>query len=153
MKWKMFNEAKMRSVKIPGGEFEVKIKAKGFCTRQVNITYTKDEKGQQHRHVSYDDHEYVNKIMYKVKMNGQTIDSFSLNTIDGKKLAWDCGAFQAELKGGWFSNYPHEVKTKPGIDPGFALLFAHICITEFAPDEIKKDLHPNWSLCPGYVHP
>jgi len=153
MKWKMFNEAKMKSVKIPGGAFEVKIKAKGFCTRQINITYTRDENGNQQRHVSYDDREYVNKITYKVKMNGATIDTFSLNCCEGRELEWDCGAFQASLKSGWFSKKPHEIHTKPGIDPGFALLFGHICITEFAPDEIKKDLKPNWMLCPGYVPP
>jgi len=144
----------MRSVKIPGGEFEVKIKAKGFCTRQVNITYTKDEKGQQHRHVSYDDHEYVNKIMYKVKMNGQTIRFVLVEHDRREKVGVGLRRFPSGAsKADGFQTTRTKSKRKPGIDPGFALLFAHICITEFAPDEIKKDLHPNWSLCPGYVHP
>ena len=43
MKFHTFSEAKLRSVKNPGGDFLVKIKAKGFVTRQVKITWTKDE--------------------------------------------------------------------------------------------------------------
>jgi hypothetical protein len=159
MKWRTFSEAKIRSVKTPGQEYSVKIKAKGYCTRTVNITYERDENGHRHRRVSVQDHEYVTKISYKIKQaDGSTIERFDMYPGDGgyfsgPEMVWECGAFTAKLKGGFFSNYPHEIETKPGIDPGFALIFAHICVTEFAPDEIKKDLKPQWNLCPGYVNP
>ena len=42
MKWRTFSEAKLKSVKIPGGVYDVKIKAKGYCTREVTIHRTKD---------------------------------------------------------------------------------------------------------------
>lgn len=155
MKWRTFSEAKIRSVKVPGGEFAVKIKAKGYVTRQVTITYSTDDKGVRHRNVRVDDKEYVTKISYKIKgADGATIERFELFPGAGnEELVWECGAFRATLRGGWISNYPHEVVTKPGIDPGFALLFAHVCVTEFSPDEIKKDLKPNWNVCPGYISP
>jgi hypothetical protein len=104
--------------------------------------------------VQINDTEVVTKISYKIRNGaGEVIDRFCIYPVDESDLRWECGAFTAELRGGWFSKYPHEIHTKPGIDPGFALLFAHICVTEFAPDEIKKDLKPNWNLCPGYTDP
>jgi hypothetical protein len=155
MKWRTFSEAKLKSVKTPGGSYSVKIKAKGYCTRQISVHYTKDpETGRQVRHQSVTDHEYVTKISYKVKTeDGTTIDRFDLFCCEDSDLKWECAAFTAELRGGWISKYPHEITTKPGIDPGFALLFAHVCVTEFAPDEIKKDLKPKWEQCPGYIPP
>jgi len=153
MKWRTFSEAKLKSVKTPGGAYSVKIKAKGYCTRLVRITYRQVE-GRSERQVSVTDKEYVTKISYKIKTSdGTTIERFELFCPEDSDLTWECGAFTAELRGGWISKYPHEITTKPGIDPGFALLFAHICVTEFAPDEIKKDLKPKWELCPGYVNP
>jgi hypothetical protein len=154
MKWRTFSEAKLKSVKTPGGAYSVKIKAKGYCTRQVSVHYTRDEEGHQRRNVNVTDKEYVTKISYKIKTaDGTTIDRFDLFCCEGSDLKWECAAFTAELRGGWISKYPHEITTKPGIDPGFALLFAHVCVTEFAPDEIKKDLKPNWNQCPGYINP
>lgn len=154
MKWRTFSEAKLKSVKNPGGAYNVKIKAKGYCTREVTIKYTTDENGQRQRHVIIKDEEVVTKISYKIKTpDGNTIDQFHIYPAGRTDLEWDCGAFNATLTGGWFSNNPHEIVTKPGIDPGFALLFAHVCVTEFAPDEIKKDLKPNWNMCPGYTNP
>ena len=154
MKWRTFSEAKLKSVKTPGGAYSVKIKAKGYCTRQVSVHYTRDEQGHQRRNVNVTDKEYVTKISYKIKTaDGTTIDRFDLFCCEGSDLKWECAAFTAELRGGWISKHPHEITTKPGIDPGFALLFAHVCVTEFAPDEIKKDLKPNWNQCPGYINP
>ena len=155
MKFRTFSEAKLRSVKNPGGDFLVKIKAKGFVTRQVKITWTKDEEGNTQRNVSINDNEYVTKISYKIKnaADGATIDRFDLYHKSDSEMRWDCGAFKARLEAGWLGSKPHEIKTKPGVDPGFGLLFAHVCMTEFAPREIKKDLKPDWNLCPGYINP
>ena len=155
MKWRVFSEAQIRSVKVPGGEFTVKMKAKGYATRKVTVYRLKDEKGAETKTVRMQDKEYVTKITYKVKgADGTTIETFELFPGTGdEELVWECGAFRATLRGGWFSNYPHEIVTKPGIDPGFALILAHVCVTEFAPDEIKKDLKPDWHMCMGYIDP
>ena len=154
MKWRTFSEAKLKSVKTPGGAYSVKIKAKGYCTRKE--IFDENRFGGRIIAECYDfiDHEYVTKISYKVKTeDGTTIDRFDLFCCEDSDLKWECAAFTAELRGGWISKYPHEITTKPGIDPGFALLFAHVCVTEFAPDEIKKDLKPKWEQCPGYIPP
>ena len=119
MKFRTFSEAKLRSVKNPGGDFLVKIKAKGFVTRQVKITWTKDEEGNTQRNVSINDNEYVTKISYKIKnaADGATIDRFDLYHKSDSEMRWDCGAFKARLEAGWLGSKPHEIKTKPESTP------------------------------------
>ena len=148
MKWKLETKATIKSVKYPGQEFKVKVKAKGKATRIVRISRN-TETGEME--TTYHDHEVVKRVSYKVKTNGDTIDKFKLRGLSsGGELKWKCGAFDANLEGGFWSNNPHEVFSKLGIDPGFALLMAHLCATEFAPDEIKKDLQPDWGALEWY---
>ena len=154
MKFRTFSEAKLRSVKNPGGDFLVKIKAKGFVTRQVKITWTKDAEGNTHASVSINDNEYVTKISYKIKnaADGATIDRFDLYHKSDSEMRWDCGAFKARLEAGWLGSKPHESRRNRS-RPRFRPSLRHVCMTEFAPREILKDLKPDWNLCPGYINP
>jgi hypothetical protein len=101
----------------------------------------------------YDDHEHVKKISYKVKdaETGDTVDKFKIKGLTKSELKWKCDAFKATKEGGFFFPGPTEVKTEGPVDPGFCLIMAHICATEFAPDEIKRDFKPKWWDVPGYT--
>ena len=148
MKWKLETKATITSVKYPGQHFKVKVKAKGTAQRVVR--FIRDEDGNRRK--TYHDTETVKKVSYKVKhgATGDTIDKFKLRGLSRDELKWKCGAFRALLEGGFFSRGVTEVHTAPGIDPGFALIMAHLVSTEFGPSEIKADLHPHWHLYDGY---
>ena len=149
MKWKLETKATIKSVKYKGQEFKIKVKAKG--TAQRIVRFTRNEEGELVKH--YHDSEKVKKISYKIKNGntGDTIDKFKIKGLSkGGELKWKCGAFKAELEGGFWSRGNTEVFTMGGVDPGFSLLMAHICSTEFGPNEIKGDLHPNWPAYDGY---
>jgi len=148
MRWRLSTKATLKAVKYPGLEFKIKVKAKG--TAQRIVRYTRDEEGNLQKH--YHDSEHVKKISYKIKnkQTGDTIDKFKIKGLKRDTLKWKCGAFNATKEGGFFFPGPLDVETKPGIDPGFALLMAHVCATEFGPSEIKGDLHPQWHLYEGW---
>lgn len=150
MKWKLETKATIKSVKFKGQEFKVKVKAKGTAQRIVRIT--RDEEGKLVKH--YHDSEKVKKISYKIKnkATGDTIDYFKIKGLSKSsgELKWKCGAFKSSLDGGFFFPGNTEVFTRGGVDPGFSLIMAHICSTEFGPNEIKGDLHPQWHMFEGY---
>ena len=154
MKFRTFSEAKLRSVKNPGGDFLVKIKAKGFVTRQVKIRGRRMKKANTQRNVSINDNEYVTKISYKIKnaADGATIDRFDLYHKSDSEMRWDCGAFKARLEAGWLGSKPHEIKTKPGVDPGFGPLRARVH-DGIRTERDQKGSRPDWNLCPGYINP
>ena len=148
MKWKVETKGTIKSVKYPGQEFKIKVKAKGTAQRIVRLR--RNEEGELVK--TYHDTEKVKKISYKVKneITGDTIDKFKVKGLSKSDLKWKCGAFKCEKEGGFWGPGNHQVYTMGGVDPGFSLVMAHICATEFAPAEIKKDLHPDWHRFEGY---
>ena len=154
MRWKMETKATIKSVKFEGLKYKIKVKAKGIATRVVRKSTVKNEETGEVREVTYyDDHEHVKKISYKVKdaETGDTVDKFKIKGLTKSELKWKCDAFKATKEGGFFFPGPTEVKTEGPVDPGFCLIMAHICATEFAPDEIKRDFKPKWWDVPGYT--
>merc|ERR1712205_155470 len=154
MRWKMETKATIKSVKFEGLKYKIKVKAKGVATRIVHKSIVKNEETGEEREVtSYTDNEDVKKISYKVKdaETGDTVDKFKIKGLTKNELKWKCGAFKATKEGGFFFPGPTEVTTEGPVDPGFCLIMAHICATEFAPDEIKRDFKPKWWDCPGYT--
>jgi len=146
MKWRLSTKATIKSIKYPGQEFKIKVKAKGWAQRVVSVVYNEETGAPE---LEYDDCEKVKKISYKIvnKATGETIDTFKIKGMSrGGALQWKCGAFNSTLEGGWFSRGNTDVLTTGGVDPGFSLLMAHICSSEFGPEEIKADLKPNWML-------
>ena len=147
MNWKLETKATLKSVKYEGLKYKIKVKAKGIATREVHIHHVKDEEtGQTREVISYEDHEYVKKISYKIqdKETGDTVDKFKIKGLTGSELKWKCDAFKATKEGGFFFPGPTIIDVKGTVDPAFCLLMGHICSSEFAPAEIKKDLHPSW---------
>ena len=63
---------------------------------------------------------------------------------------FDSPFFSLQLEGGWFSPSIFRISTKPGIDPCLAVLFAHLCATEYSVAEIKHDLDVNTPDTPNY---
>lgn len=154
MKFRMETKATIKSVKYKGLKYKIKVKAKGIATRIVRKSHIKDEETGEVREVtSFTDNEYVKKISYKVKDDetGDTVDKFKIKGLTKNELKWKCGAFKATKEGGFFFPGPTEVTTEGPVDPGFCLIMAHICATEFSPDEIKRDFKPKWWDCPGYT--
>mmetsp|Transcript_1356 Transcript_1356/g.3157 ORF Transcript_1356/g.3157 Transcript_1356/m.3157 type:complete len:284 (+) Transcript_1356:72-923(+) len=149
MKWKLNTKATITSIKYPGQEFKIKVKAKGRAQRVIR--FKRDEEGKLVK--TYHDTETVKKVSYKIKNNvsGDTVDNFKIKGLSrGGELKWKNAAFKASLEGGFFSRGNTDIYTMGGVDPGFCLLMAHICSTEFGPSEIKGDLHPNWRHYDGW---
>ena len=103
-----------------------------------------EETGEVREVTSYDDNEYVKKISYKVKdaETGDTVDKFKIKGLTKKELKWKCDAFKATKEGGFFFPGPTEVTTEGPVDPGFCLIMAHICATEFAPTRSSATSSP-----------
>lgn len=149
MRWKMESKATIKSVKNKGQKYKIKVKAKGTAQRIIRFIRNR-ETGELERH--YFDSEEVKKISYKIKdaETGESIDKFSIKGLKDKTKSWKCEAFKADKEGGFFFSSPTKIETRKGVDPGFALLMAHICTSEFHPTEIKKDFHPNWERYDGW---
>ena len=134
-------------------KYKIKVKAKGIATRIVRKSHIKDEETGEVREVtSFTDNEYVKKISYKVKDDetGDTVDKFKIKGLTKNELKWKCGAFKATKEGGFFFPGPTEITTEGPVDPGFCLIMAHICATEFSTDEIKRVLRARrWWDCAG----
>ena len=63
---------------------------------------------------------------------------------------FDSPFFTLRLEGGWFNPSIYRITTKPGIDPCLAVLFAHLCATEYSVAEIKSDLNIRTPDTPNY---
>ena len=55
---------------------------------------------------------------------------------------YECPLFTVVQNGGFWSNYPPCVTTKPGCDPALAILIAHLMLKEYSTKEIKNDFRP-----------
>ena len=153
MNWKLETKATLRSVKFGGLKYKIAVKAKGYATRVIRVSYVRDaETGKARKVTTYVDDEYVKKVSYKIKDadSGDTVDKFKIKGLTKDKLKWKCDAFTASKEGGFFFPGPTIVKVTGAVDPAFCLLMAHICSTEFGPTEIKNDLHPDWHRYDGY---
>ena len=151
MKWKMEAKAKIKPKKNEGETMKLKIKAKGTATRKIRTH--RDDEGNVVTH--NEDHEKVKKISYKLE--GPHIgpvasddeeeepsdfkEKFKIkgDLYSGRELKWNCSLFKAKERYG-----VNTVQTKEGYDPALGLIVAHLCATEFDPNEIKKDFSPMW---------
>jgi len=62
----------------------------------------------------------------------------------GNSSSWECPIFTASKEGGFFSGGDTSVQTKPGWDPLLGLMLAHLCSTEYSPNNVKSDFTPRW---------
>ena len=164
-KYRMQSEAKCRSIKVDGFEYTFVCDSRGWVSKEqrywLEEEVERDKEGNVvHREMveksstSYDSR--VSKISYVVyDKDKNVLDEFAC-TSGGDEVGGRLGqseihsrCFDASFEyhnffNGWlcgFGTWTHRVHTKEGIDPGFALIFGHICCTEFGPREIKKDLN------------
>ena len=164
-KYRMQSEAKCHSIKVDGFEYTFVCDSRGWVSKEqrywLEEEVERDKEGNVvHRRMvensstSYDSR--VSKISYVVyDKDKNVLDEFAC-TSGGDEVGGRLGqseihsrCFDASFEyhkffNGWlcgFGTWTHRVHTKEGIDPGFALIFGHICCTEFGPREIKKDLN------------
>ena len=84
--------------------------------------------------------EYVERIEYRLSFKGQLWSEWKTIVSDSH---FDSPFFTTTAEGGWFTASNYKCETKSGIDPALALLFSHLCTTEYSPAEIKRDLTPS----------
>lgn len=164
-KYRMQSEAKCRSIKVDGFEYTFVCDSRGWVSKEqrywLEEEVERDKEGNVvHRKMveksstSYDSR--VSKISYVVyDKDKNLLDEFAC-TSGGDEVGGRLGqseihsrCFDASFEyhkffNGWLcgiGTWTHRVHTKEGIDPGFALIFGHICCTEFGPREIQKDLN------------
>lgn len=96
-------------------------------------------------HWRYDHHdqEFVDWIEYKLVHDNITIAIFRCEGM-GSSNTWECPIFKATKEGGFFSSGDCKVETKAGWDPLLGLMLAHLCSTEYSPNNVKSDFHPAW---------
>jgi hypothetical protein len=63
---------------------------------------------------------------------------------------YDCPLFTVRQNGGFWSNDPPCVTTKPGVDPALAILLSHLMLKEYSTKEIKKDFKPQFPFQPPW---
>ncbi len=88
--------------------------------------------------------EFVDRVEFRLTFKGQVWDQFYING-DAKQWQADVNIdnkfFNTVVKGGFFTKTEMVTTTKEGIDPAFAMLLSHLCMTEFSVAEIKNDLN------------
>jgi len=88
--------------------------------------------------------EFVDRVEFRLTCKGQVWDQFVING-DAKQWQADVNIdnkfFNTLVKGGFFSKTEMVTTTKAGIDPAFAMLLSHLCMTEYSVAEIKNDLN------------
>ena len=96
--------------------------------------------------------EFVDRVEFRLTCKGQVWDQFYI-TGDAKQWQADVNIdnkfFNTVVKGGFFTKTEMVTSTKEGVDPAFAMLMSHVCMTEFSVAEIKNDL--NLQTPPSFV--
>ena len=113
--------------------------------RITRMVEDKNEEGQViGHHQEFDDNkletEYVERIEYRLTFKGQLWSEWKTVVSDSH---FESPFFRTTVEGGWFSPSCYKTETKAGIDPALALIFSHLCTSEYSPAEIKRDLHPS----------
>lgn len=123
--------------------------AKGTGATGYEEVTTRHEDPETHK-VTYSqsiekrEFEFVDRVEFRLTFKGQVWDQFYING-DAKQWQADVNIdnkfFNTVVKGGFFSKTEMITSTKEGIDPAFAMLLSHLCMTEFSVAEIKNDLN------------
>lgn len=116
-----------------------------------NVTGSHEES-----YIEKDETEFVDRVEFRLIFREQLWSQWVVPG-DAKQYGnadptIDTPFFHASLEGGWFSPSICRIKTKEGIDPCLALLFAHVCATEYSVAEIKNDLNVHTPTEPNYDH-
>jgi len=123
--------------------------AKGtVATTYERVTRMVEDRNQEGQvighHQEFDDNkletEYVERIEYRLSFKGMLWTEWKTIVSDSH---FESPFFRTTAEGGWFSPSYYKTETKAGIDPALALLFSHLCTSEYSPAEIKRDLSPS----------
>ena len=137
----------------PGLDLTLKVFCKGTAVRVTTRTWTarRDEEGNVIGHYwVYNNHdsEFIDWIEYKLVHNDIAIAIFRCEGM-GNSSSWECPIFRATKDGGFFSDGDCKVETKEGWDPLLGLMLAHLCSTEYSPNQLKADFVPQF---PHHTH-
>ena len=77
-----------------------------------------------------------------VSDTGEPVVFVFCGDISDNTANYECPLFTVVQNGGFWSNYPPCVTTKPGCDPALAILIAHLMLKEYSTKEIKNDFRP-----------
>jgi len=168
VKWSTNTYAKIRPGRCadgsqfrPGLDLVLHVFAKGTATRvttkeRVRVEH-RDGEGNVVGHrwdTRFVDHdkEFVDWIEYKLTTSdGQVVVAMWRCEGSGSLCAWNCPIFEAHNESGWGSGSV-KVQTIAGWDPLLGLLLAHLCSTEYSPDQIMADFVPNFPGRNSYRH-
>ena len=123
--------------------------AKGtVATTYERITRQVEDKDQDGKVIGHhtefidnkDETEYVERIEYRLSFKGQLWAEWKSIVSDS---SFESPFFKTAAEGGWFTASHYSTTTKAGVDPALALLFSHLCTSEYSPAEIKRDLQPS----------
>lgn len=158
-KYRMETDAICTSVKVQGFEYKASVSSRGWLLKECKYwkerVEHRDKDGKVVRVTHEERHsttynQKVVKISYKIfAKDGSLLDEFDLNNgsdvhYDHSRNTISSKVFDASFEKVktflCFSTITHKIQTKEGVDPGFCLIFGHICCTEFGPQEIENDL-------------
>ncbi|GMH71351.1 hypothetical protein TrST_g3335 [Triparma strigata] len=133
----------------PGIDLTLNVFSKGTAVRIVTRTWEedRDEEGNvTGHHWAYHNHdqEFVDWIEYKLTAPGGVTVAIFRCQGTGNSSTWECPIFKATKEGGFFSEGDCNVETKAGWDPLLGLMLAHLCSSEYSPNQIKRDFVPNF---------
>eukprot|EP00520_Triparma_pacifica_P006987 CAMPEP_0118672374 /NCGR_PEP_ID=MMETSP0785-20121206/22506_1 /TAXON_ID=91992 /ORGANISM="Bolidomonas pacifica, Strain CCMP 1866" /LENGTH=474 /DNA_ID=CAMNT_0006567331 /DNA_START=939 /DNA_END=2360 /DNA_ORIENTATION=- len=127
----------------PGLDLTLRVFSKGTAVRKVTRHWVQERDPETNEvtggHWNYNchDREFVDWIEYKLVKDDICIAVWRCQGMEGRS-SWDCPIFSATKDGDL------NVQTKEGWDPLLGLMLAHLCATEYSPDNVKSDFSPDW---------